>query len=73
MKSCSACRTKINLAATKCPYCQTKFNAAEMDAGRDEFRRVRRLKLVIFVGIIVWGYYWLTRPGNVEWLGASGI
>lgn len=68
MKSCTACRKKIDLAANKCPYCHTVFSAEDMDAGRNEFRANRRLKVAAFVGLIAYGTYWLTRPGNVEWL-----
>jgi len=71
MKTCPACRSAINVDATRCPRCQTDFDGAAMEAGRAEVRGRTRRKLILlallFAGLIAW----LAWPGNVERLGEA--
>lgn len=61
MKTCPECRKKIDVGAVKCPYCQTQFGAAEMNAGRREHRRKFWLNLgAVLLVLYAIGYQFLS-------------
>lgn len=66
MKTCPACRKKIDARAIRCPYCQTQFSLADMNAGRSESRRRFWLNLgAVLMVLYAIGYY-LLSPENIK-------
>lgn len=70
MKTCPACKSQIHRDATRCPRCQTDFDAAVMAAGEAEVRQRTRRKLILFAAIALGLLAWLLWPGNVEDIGS---
>ena len=69
MKTCPYCRKNIDTAAVKCPYCASAFDDQQMKHGMQELSRKRRGNLGLFVLAVIVLIWWLSQPGNVEWLG----
>ena len=66
MKTCPECRKRIDVAATKCPYCQTKFDILQMRAGSREHSRTlwgTLLGVLLAIALLV---IWAGQPGNIE-------
>lgn len=69
MKNCPYCRKRIDVGATKCAYCGSVFDGAQMEAGRKQQSRERWRKFWMVIIIMAAGLWWLVTPGNVERLG----
>lgn len=53
MRTCPACRKRIDVKATKCPYCQTVFTGMQIEEGRRENSRYRWGTAVLLVAALI--------------------
>lgn len=71
MKTCPACRKRIDVRATRCPHCIAAFDAMQMEEGRKEHSRHRLTSVVAGIIVATLAVYatadWLSG-GGVEWL-----
>lgn len=66
MKTCPACRKRIDDRASKCAFCHTVFDGMQMENGRREFLRERWREIFIAGVLIAVLFWWLAQPGTVE-------
>lgn len=68
MKTCQACRKRVNVRATKCPYCQTAYDHAEMEGGRKEYARNLMATAFLLITGVAGFIYWLSQPETMAGL-----
>lgn len=71
MKTCPFCKERIDADALRCRHCQSNFDEAQMQSGRNEHRGTFGRGILLLVVAIVLFAFWASQPGNMTRLAEA--